>query len=55
MYFSIRQKAKKDFFKKATKNGIMPHKELLKLLRPFLTNKGSFSERQISMEIEDDE
>ena len=39
---SINKKAKKDYFKDATKNGIMTNQELLIKLKRFLTNKGFF-------------
>ena len=47
----INKKAKKDYFKNATKDGIMTNKKFWNLLKPFLTNKGSFSEDQLSIEI----
>ena len=48
---SMNKKAKKDYFKNATKDGIMANKKFWNLLKPFLTNKGSFSEDQLSIEI----
>ena len=48
---SINKKAKKDYFKNATKDGIMTNKKFWNVLKPFLTNKGSFSEDQLSIEI----
>ena len=35
---SINKKAKKDYFKEATKYGVMTNKEFWKKLKPFLTN-----------------
>ena len=48
---SINKKAKKDYFKNATKDGIMINKKFWNVLKPFLTNKGSFSEDKLSIEI----
>ena len=52
-YTSINKKAKKDYFKEATKYGVMANKELWKKLKAFLTNKGCFSEDQVSIEVND--
>ena len=46
---SINKKAKKDYFKEATKYGVMTNKEFWKKLKPFLINKGCFSEDQIGI------
>ena len=51
---SINKKTKKDYFKEATKYGVMKNKEFRKKLKPFLTNKGSFFEDQISIEVNDE-
>ena len=48
---SINKKAKKDYFKNATKDGIMTNKKFWNVLKPFLTNKGSFSADQLTIEI----
>ena len=53
-YISINKKANKDYFKEATKYGVMTNKELWKKLKSFLTNKGCFSEVQISIEVNDE-
>ena len=37
---SINKTTKKDYFKEATKYGVMTDKEFWKKLKPFLTNKG---------------
>ena len=39
---SINKKAKKDYFKEATKYRVMTNKEFWKKLKSFLTNKGCF-------------
>ena len=51
---SINKKAKKDYFKEATKYGVMTNKEFWKKLKPFLTNKGCFSEDKINIEVNDE-
>ena len=50
---SINKNTKKDYFKEATKYGVMTNKEFWKRLKPFLTNKECFSEHQISIEVND--
>ena len=50
----INKIAKKDYFKEATKYGVITNKEFWKKLKPFLTNKGCFSEDQISLEVNDE-
>ena len=51
---SINKKARKDYFKEATKYGVMTIKEFRKKLKPFLTNKECFSEDKISVEVNDE-
>ena len=51
---SINKKAQKDYFKEATKYGVMTNKEFWNKLKPFLTNKGCFSEEKISIEVNDE-
>ena len=51
---SINKKAKKDYFKEATKYGVMTNQEFWKKIKPFLTNKGCFSEDKISIEVNDE-
>ena len=48
------KKSLKKTFKEATRYGVMTSKEFWKKLKPFLTNKGCFSEGQISIEINDE-
>ena len=45
----------KSYFKKATKYGVMTNIEFWKKLKHFLTNKGCFSEDQMSIEINDEQ
>ena len=40
---SLTKKAKRDFFKKATKDGIMTNKKFWLTVKPFLTNNGCIS------------
>ena len=47
---SLTRKAKKLFFKKATKDGIMTNKKFWSTVKPFLTNKGCISNDFISIE-----
>ena len=51
---SINKKAKKDYFKEATKYCVMTNQEFWKKIKPFLTNKGCFSEDKISIEVNDE-
>ena len=44
------RKAKKNFFREATKDGIMPYKRFWSTVKPFLTNKGCISNDFISIE-----
>ena len=46
---SIRRKAMKNHFKKATKNGTMSNKEFWDLVKPFLSNKGGLASSDISL------
>ena len=45
--------AKKDYFKEATKYGVMTNEEFWKNLKPFFTNKGCFSGDKIWIEVND--
>ena len=47
---SLTKKAKKIFFKEATKDGIMSNKKFWSTAKPFLTNKGYISNDFISVE-----
>ena len=47
---SLTKKAKKIYFKEATKNGIMTNKKFWGAFKPFLTNKGCISDDFISIE-----
>ena len=47
-------KVLKDYFKEATKYGVMTNNEFRKKLKPFLTSQGRFSEDQISIEVNDE-
>ena len=47
---SLTKKAKKIYFKEATKNGIMTNKKFWGTVKPFLTNKGCISDDFISIE-----
>ena len=51
---SINKKAKKDYFKEATKYDVMTNKEFWKKLKPFFINERCFSEDRISIEINDE-
>ena len=49
---SINKKAKKKYFKEATKNDQMTNKKFWRKIKPFLTSRG-FSENHIRIEIKD--
>ena len=51
---SLTKKAKKIFFKEATKDGIMSNKKFWSTVKPFLTNKGGISNDFISVEKDGD-
>ena len=51
---SLTKKAKKIFFKEATKDGIMSNKKFWSTVKPFLTNKDCISNDFISAEKDDD-
>ena len=51
---SLTKKAKKIFFKEATKDGIMSNTKFWSTVKPFLTNKGSISIDFISVEKDGD-
>ena len=51
---SLTKKAKKIFFKEATKDGIMSNKKFWSTVKPFLTNKGRISNDFISVEKDGD-
>ena len=51
---STNKKAKKDYFKKTAKYGLMTNKEFWEKPKPFPTNEGCSSEGQISMEVNDE-
>ena len=48
------KKAKRDFFKEATKDGIMTSKKFWHTVKPFLTNNGCISNDFIGIENEGD-
>ena len=50
---SLRRKAKKHFFKKSCEKGLNSNKEFWNLVKPFLTNKGTFSNDFITIEDKD--
>ncbi len=50
---SLRKKAIKRSFKKATTNGVMDNQALWKLNKPFLSNKGGLEGNDISLVKED--
>ena len=47
---SLIKKAKRDFFKEATKDGIMTSKNFCRTVKPFLTNNGCISNDFIGIE-----
>ena len=47
---TLTRKAKKNFFREATKDGIMSNKKFWSTVKPFLTNKGCISNDFISIE-----
>ena len=47
------KKAKRDFFKEATKDGIMTSKKFWHTVKPFLTNNGCISNDFIGIENDD--
>ena len=49
---SLTEKAKRDFFKEATKDGIMTNKNFWRTVKPFLTNNGCISNDFIGIENE---
>ena len=49
---SLTKKAKRDFFKEATKDGIMTSKKFWHTVKPFLTNNGCISNDFIGIENE---
>ena len=49
---SLTKKAKRDFFKEATKDGIMTSKKFWHTVKPFLTNNGLISYDFIGIENE---
>ena len=51
---SLTKKAKKIFFKEATKDGIMSNKKFWSTAKPFITNKGCISNDFISVEKDGD-
>ena len=51
---SINKKAKRQYFKNATKEGVMNNKKFWNTVKPFLTNKGVFSEDHINIRLEND-
>ena len=51
---SLTKKAKKIFFKEATKDGIMSNKKFWSTVKPFLTNKGCISNDFISVQKDGD-
>ena len=51
---SLTKKAKKIFFKEATKDGIMSNKKFWSTVKPFLTNKGGIANDFISVEKDGD-
>ena len=46
---SLRKKAIRDHFKKATSKGLMLNKDFRNLVRPFLSNKGGLSDSNITL------
>ena len=50
---SLRKKAIKAHFKKATENGHMSNKEFWNLVKPFLSNKGGLAENDIMLVTDD--
>ena len=52
---SMNRKVKKEYFKQATSNGNMSGKDFWKTMKPFLTNKGAFSDSNIAIETENEE
>ena len=51
---TLTRKAKKNFFREATKDGIMSNKRFWSTVKPFLTNKGCISNDFISIEKDDE-
>ena len=51
---SLTRKAKRKFFKKATKSGVMSNRTFWKTVKPFLTNKGCMTNDDISIEKDGD-
>ena len=47
------KRAKRDFFKEATKDGIMTSKKIWRTVKPFLTNNGCISNDFIGIENDD--
>ena len=50
---SLCRKAKKQFFKKSCEKGLNTNKEFWNLVKPFLTNKGTFSNDFITIKDKD--
>ena len=53
-YNSLTRKAKRKFFKEATKNGVMSNRTFWKTVKPFLTNKGCMTNDCINTEKDGD-
>ena len=53
-YNSLTRKAKRKFFKEATKNGVMSNRTFWKTVKPFLTNKGCMTNDCINTENDGD-
>ena len=51
---SLTRKAKRKFFKEATKSGVMSNRTFWKTVKPFLTNKGCMTNDGISIEKDGD-
>ena len=51
---SLTRKAKRKFFKEATKSGVMSNRTFWKTVKPFLTNKGCITNDCISIEKDED-
>ena len=51
---SLTRKAKRKFFKEATKSGTMSHRTFWKTVKPFLTNKGCMTNDCINIEKDGD-
>ena len=50
---SLNNKAKKDYFKKATTDGVMSNRKFWNTVKPFLTSKGFLHNDKISIDIND--